>query len=489
MPTGPSRRFLMSMAAAAALPAPVFAASGVSPPKPFGATPSPRQLAWSRLEAYAFVHFTVNTFTDREWGTGEESPSVFNPTDFSADQIVGAAKAGGLKAVMLTAKHHDGFCLWPSAYTEHSVKNSPYKDGKGDIVREMAEACARQGLKFGVYLSPWDRNHADYGRPAYVTYYHNQLRELLSGYGPLFEVWFDGANGGDGYYGGARETRSIDGATYYDWPGITKIVRDLQPEAVTFNYVGSDIRWVGNENGIAGETCWSTMKDPLKEDADLDNVGVLGGPLWQPAECDVSIRPGWFWHEAQNAQVKSPAALMKLYFESVGRGCGLILNLPPDRRGRICDEDVRSLTAWAEARQAMFGANLAEGARARASSVRGGDPAYAGGKVLDGRDETYWTPGDGVLAAELALDLEGAKTFDVIRVREALPLGQRVTRFALDVKTPGGWTQAAQATSIGSQRLMRLSAPVTASAVRLRILGAVAPPAISEVGLFRFPSL
>src|SRR3954468_11426865 len=232
---------------------------GAAPPEPFGPVPSDRQIDWHALEVYGFLHFTVNTFTNREWGPGDEPDDVFNPTDFDADQIVRVAKEGGLRGLVLTAKHHDGFCLWPSAYTKHSVKFSKWRDGKGDVVREIADACHRHGLKFGVYLSPWDRNHADYGRPEYLTYYRNQLRELLTNSGEIFEVWFDGANGGEGYYGGARERRTIDNRTYYDWANTWKIVRELQPNACMFSDAGPDVRWVGNEDGVAGETCWATL--------------------------------------------------------------------------------------------------------------------------------------------------------------------------------------------------------------------------------------
>lgn len=477
----PSRRLILAGAAASALPGVSLAAAG--PPAPFGATPSARQLAWHRLETYGFVHFSINTFTDREWGYGDESPALFNPTDFSADQIVAAAKAGGLKALILTAKHHDGFCLWPSRFTEHSVKNSPYKDGKGDIVGEMAKACARGGLKFGLYLSPWDRNHADYGRPEYVTYYRNQLRELLTQYGPLFEVWFDGANGGDGYYGGAREVRKI-GPNYYNWPSIITFVHELQPMAVTFDPKGADLRWVGNEQGYAGDPCWATMDDgPYTEAKGM--AGVRGGAVWWPAEVDVSIRPGWFWHAYEDAEVKSPGRLQKIYFESVGRGTNLLLNLPPDRRGRIADPDVAALAAWGAARQALFARDLAAGAQAQASNAR---PGYPAARVLDGVRDTYWACEDGVAAPELVLTLPQARTFDVVRLREHLPLGLRVGRFALDV-WDGGWRQIAEHQGIGSQRLVRLAAPVTTRKLRLRVLDVPAGPAISEISLFRQPVL
>lgn len=235
-------------------------AKDVSAPEPYGAVPSPRQLAWQRLETYSFLHFTVNTFTDKEWGYGDESPDVFNPTDFDADAIVAALKRGGMKGVILTCKHHDGFCLWPTVTTEHSVRYSSWRGGKGDVVREISDAARRHGLKFGVYVSPWDRNNAHYGTAAYLPVYRQQVTELLTNYGPVFEVWFDGANGGDGYYGGAREKRHIDAHTYYEWPRTFEIVRRLQPDAVIHGGdKDADIRWVGNEKGFAGETCWSTF--------------------------------------------------------------------------------------------------------------------------------------------------------------------------------------------------------------------------------------
>ncbi|MCU0368856.1 MAG: alpha-L-fucosidase [Cyclobacteriaceae bacterium] len=231
----------------------------VAPPAPMSAVPAPNQLAWHEMELNAFVHFTTNTFTGKEWGYGDEKPSIFNPTEYNADQWVSTFKDAGFKGVILTCKHHDGFCLWPSKYTEHTVKNSPFKNGEGDVVRDVAEACKKYGLKFGVYLSPWDRNHADYGTPAYVEYYRNQLKELFTSYGPVFEMWFDGANGGDGYYGGKREKRSIKGSTYYDWPNTLELVRSMEPQILFFSDAGPGVRWIGNERGVAGETNWNTI--------------------------------------------------------------------------------------------------------------------------------------------------------------------------------------------------------------------------------------
>jgi len=460
------------------------------PPQPFGPLPTARQLAWHQMEFYGFVHFTVNTFTDKEWGYGDEPESVFNPTDFSAEQIVQAAKSAGMKGLIVTAKHHDGFCLWPSKFTEHSVKNSPWKNGRGDFVREMSDACRRAGLKFGVYLSPWDRNRADYGTPEYLTYYRNELRELLSNYGPISEVWFDGANGGDGFYGGAREKRSIDRRTYYDWENTRQIVRQLQPSACMFSDGGPDVRWVGNERGEAGDPCWATLDSrdffPGEADAKRLNLGDHPGTDWIPAECDVSIRPGWFYHASQDGKVKTAEKLVDLYFKSVGRGASLLLNLPPDRRGRIAAADVQSLKEFRQRLDAIFAKDLAAGAKVTASNVRGNDHAFAAKNVLSGKGKKYWCTDDEVKTPELVLDLGQPKTFNVVSLREYLPLGQRIEAFALDQWQAGQWVQFAAGTSIGSHRLWR-GENITTEKVRLRITQAPVCPALAEIGLFAEP--
>ncbi|HEY4415768.1 MAG TPA: alpha-L-fucosidase [Verrucomicrobiae bacterium] len=467
----------------------VFGAStilAVEPLAPYGPVPSARQLAWQKMEFVGFVHFTVNTFTGREWGYGDENEKVFAPTDFSADQIVRAARAGGMKELILTCKHHDGFCLWPSAYTEHSVKNSGWENGQGDVVKAMADACKKYGIKFGVYLSPWDRNRADYGTPAYVDYYHHQLRELLTHYGPISEVWFDGANGGDGYYGGARETRKIDPETYYQWPVTYQLVRELQPDACMFG--GGDIRWVGNEHGIAGDPCWNTINTldfspSSKERLALLNHGDRTGTNWIPAECDVSIRPGWFYHANEDSKVKTPAQLLKLYYDSVGRGATLLLNLPPDQRGQIDADDVKSLAVFHKILDDTFKTDLARAAKITASNTRGDDKKYAPKNVVSGKNSSYWATDDNVTNAGLVLTFKKPVTFNVVRLREFLPLGQRVEAFALDQWRDGQWVEFASGTSIGNCRLVH-SEKVTTDKVRLRITHAPVCPAISEVGLF-----
>jgi alpha-L-fucosidase len=465
-------------------------AGSTSPPQPYGPVPTARQLRWHEMEFYGFVHFTVNTFTDREWGYGDESETIFNPTDFSAEQIATTAKEAGMKGLILTAKHHDGFCLWPSRYTEHSVKNSPWKNGKGDIVKELARACRKQGLRFGIYLSPWDCNYKDYGRPEYITYYRNQLRELLTQYGDVFTVWFDGANGGRGYYGGARETRKIDARTYYDWDKTREIVRRLMPMAVMFSDAGPDFRWVGNENGIAGDPCWATLnlagRYPGGPSQGLTS-GERPGTDWVPPECDVSIRPGWFYHEKENGHVKSPAQLLDIYYKSVGRGACLNLNIPPDTRGRIHEDDIRSLREFHRILNGTFARDLARGASLHASNVRGQSKRFGPLNLVDGDRNTYWATDEEITTPELTLEFGKPTTFNVLSLREYLPLGQRVEAFAVDQWKEGQWLEFAHGTSIGNHRLIR-GEFITTQKIRLRITQAPVCPAVAEFGLFAEPA-
>ena len=450
------------------------------PLQPYGAVPSPRQHAWHALEFYGFLHFTVNTFSDREWGLGNESPTIFNPTDFDADQIVDTARRGGMHGLILTAKHHDGFCLWPSQYTAHSVKHSPWRNGHGDVVAELARACAAAGLKFGIYLSPWDRNHPDYGTPAYLTYYRNQLRELLTNYGPLCEVWFDGANGGDGYYGGSYEKRSIDNTTYYEWDETFALVRELQPHACIFSDAGPDVRWVGNEQGLAGDPCWSTLTtaglSPGNADPALLNVGQRHGRDWVPAECDVSIRPGWFYHQSEDDQVRSPANLLELYFASVGRGANLLVNLPVTPVGQVHAQDRANLLAFHALRQQIFGINLIQQASMSASSV------YEN-HVLHGTDGSFWMPEPTDTAPWIMAQFVTPVAVNLVDLREHLPLGQRIDSVVIDVKTATGWREVAQVAAVGNRRLISF-ARVSTTALRVRIVASAAPAALRALALY-----
>jgi alpha-L-fucosidase len=454
------RAFLRTVAGAAALPA--FAAQ----PAAYGAVPSARQLAWHQLETTAFLHFTVNTFTDKEWGYGDEDPNLFQPARFDADAIIDALVSANMHGVILTCKHHDGFCLWPTKTTERSVKSSSWRNGQGDVVRDLSAAARRRNVKFGVYLSPWDRNNAAYGSPAYVDIYRRQLTELLTEYGPIFEVWHDGANGGDGFYGGAREKRTIDKKTYYDWPTTWDLVRKLQPDAVIFSDVGPDVRWVGNERGIAGDPCWATY-DPVGENggpaspgdvrAKDSPTGTKHGTKWLPAECDVSIRPGWFWHAQETARVKTPKQLIDLYYQSVGRGANFLLNVPPNRDGLIDAADQVSLKAYGDYVRNTFGKAVAQ----------------ASAKQL--------------AKAEVVVDLPRGAEFGVIRVREDIRRGQRVEAFAVETLSGGAgeWKQVASGTSVGPRRIIRLEKPVGGAKVRLKVTQTAAPAVVAEFAVFR----
>lgn len=455
----------------------------IKPPSPFGPTPTESQLAWHEMELNAFVHFTTNTFTDKEWGYGDESPEIFNPTAFNADQWITTFKDAGFKGVILTCKHHDGFCLWPSQYTEHSVKNSPFKK---DVVKEVSEACTRHGLKFGIYVSPWDRNHKDYGSPVYVEYYRNQLTELFTNYGPVFEMWFDGANGGDGFYGGANEKRAINGETYYDWPTTLDMVRTLEPNVIFFSDAGPGVRWVGNEKGIAGETNWNTITpDTLYAGKagieQLLNTGSEHGTHWIPAEVDVSIRPGWFYHSREDSLVKTPEQLFDIYLTSVGRGSTLLLNVPPDRRGVLHENDVKALREWRSMIDREFKINLAAGAEVNASSERGSD--FSAANTTDGNKETYWTTADDITTGSLEIYFNEPKVVKYVLLREYIRLGQRVKAFEVEVWKENGWQKIMEGTTIGYKRILRVD-PVLTDKVRLNITASRACPLISGIEIF-----
>ncbi len=466
----------------------------VSPPETVLPVPSERQLAWHELEFYAFVHFNMNTFSGMEWGMGDEKPEMFNPTELNCRQWARVCKEAGMKGIILTAKHHDGFCLWPSEYTEHSVKNSPWKNGKGDVLKELAEACEEYGLKMGVYLSPWDRNHADYGMPEYITYFRNQLTELLSNYGEIYEVWFDGANGGDGYYGGANEIRKIDRATYYDWGNTRKIVRDLQPDACMFSDAGPDIRWVGNEEGWARETNWCMLKRDdfvatgVVSDREFLRAGQEDGTHWVPAEVDVSIRPGWYYHKYEDHKVKSLPHLLDIYYNSIGRNASLLINFPVDTRGLIHEKDVEQIMKLAEAVKADFENNLAANKSVSASNTRGNSKKYKADNVTDGFAETSWITDDGVTKASVTIDLGQPSEFNRFLVQEDISLGQRVKKFTVEAFINNTWKEIASETTIGWKRILRLP-NVTATKVRMNIIDAKACPVISNIELYKAPKV
>ena len=387
-------------------------------------------------------------------------------------------------------KHHDGFCLWPSRYTDYSVKSSPWRNGHGDLVLEISEACHEQGLAFGVYLSPWDRHHKGYGRPEYLTYYRNQLSELLSNYGKAFIVWFDGAHGGDGFYGGAREARIIDNRTYYDWFTTWDLVRKLQPGAVIFSDAGPDVRWVGNEQGTASDPCWYTInrKDcyPGMPNYTSLGPGLRSGEDWVPPECDVSIRPGWFYHAREDVWVKSPSRLVDIYCKSIGRGACLNLNVPLDTTGQIHQQDLTSLHGLKQWIDGTFATNLAAHATVVARNVRGNDPQFSAENLLDDSRAAYWCTDDDVNTPDVVLDFGKPLMFSIVRLRELLPLGQRVEGFALDDWQNGTWHEFARGFTIGNQRLIRVK-PIQTEKLRLRITKAPVCPALSEFSVFLEP--
>jgi len=459
-------------------------------PAPYGPLPNENQLRWQKMEAYAFVHFSVNTYTDQSWGNGDENPKIFNPTELDCRQWARVCKEVGMKGIIITAKHHSGFCLWPSKYTDYSVKNCPWKDGKGDIVREMADACKEYGLKLGIYLSPWDRNHPDYGKPEYITYFRNQLRELLTNYGEIFEIWFDGANGGTGYYGGARENRKIDRTVYYDWKNTYKLIRELQPNIVIWNDGGdrADLRWVGTEAGFVGETNWSLLNATGEVPENMLRYGVENGDSWVPGEVNTSIRPEWFYHPSEDAKVKTLPQLMDLYYNSIGRNGTLLLNFPIDTRGLIHPTDEKAGIEFAKAVKEAFAVNLVEKKKATATNVRGNSVRYDANKAIDKDTNTYWATDDNVKTGSLTIDFGKPTTFNRFLAQEYIRLGQRVKAFTVEAFVDGQWKQIAKETTIGYKRILRFPS-VTATQVRLNITDSKSSPLISNIGLYKAPQI
>ena len=465
---------------------------------PVKCCPSPRQLAVEQMEFYAFAHFTVNTFTDKEWGDGTEPESVFHPTAFDADQWVNALRAAGAKGLILTCKHHDGFCLWPSAVTEHSVKNSPFRDGKGDVVREVSDACRRGGIKFGVYLSPWDRNASVYGQgEAYDDFFCRQLTELCSNYSELFSVWFDGACGE-----GPNGKKQV-----YNWERYYALVRELQPNAC-LSICGPDIRWCGNEAGDTRESEWSVLptgflspeevaaksqtsdNEEFREkkidamEADLGSRGFIenaSGFAWRPSETDTSIRPGWFYHASEDDRVRSTETLLDIWYRTVGGNSLLLLNIPPDRRGLFHEVDVQRLTEMGDYIRKTFADNLAENAVITASSD---DGYHLPENVKTDSYDAYYKPFDGENAVTLTVKLDGVHDVSHVVLKEHIPMSQRIERFAVDVKQADGtFAEVASGTTVGYKKIVRF-APVSTGEVRIRIADSRICPILSFVGIY-----
>lgn len=462
-----------------------------APPKPYGAIPTPAQINWQRMEFYGFIHFGLNTFTGREWGYGDEDPKIFNPTDFNASDIVSTFKKGGMKGMIYTAKHHDGFCAWPTKSTDHNITKSPWKNGKGDVVREFALACKKHGIKFGTYLSPWDRNNADYGKDGYLDVYYKQIRELLTNYGPVFEIWFDGANGGDGWYGGAKDARTIDRKTYYDYPRAYKMIDELQPQAVIFSDGGPGCRWVGNENGFAGATNWSFLRAgevyPGYPKYRELQYGHADGNQWVAAECDVSIRPGWFYHPEEDDKVKTVDQLTDLYYRSVGHNATLLLNFPVDRNGLIHPTDSLNAVSFHQRVQKELADNLLSSAKVSASDERGGQ--FKVRAVTDGKYDTYWATNDGVTTADLTFTFSQPTKMNRVMIQEYIPLGQRVKSFVVEYKEGDQWLSVKcneETTTVGYKRLLRFEM-IETEELRIRFTDARACLCINEVGAYYAP--
>lgn len=460
----------------------------VLPPDPILPIPEPKQVEWQQMETYAFIHFGLNTFNDREWGYGDTDPKVFNPTNLDCEQWAQTLVKAGMKGVILTAKHHDGFCLWPFEGTDYSVKNSPWKNGKGNVVKELSEACKKYGLKFAVYLSPWDRHQANYGTPEYLPYFYAQLHDLLTNYGPVFEVWFDGANGGDGWYGGAKDIRTIDRKNYYNYPRIYEMLDSIQPQAIIFSDGGPGCRWVGNEKGFAGATNWSFLRKgevhPGYDKSYELQYGHPDGNQWVPAECDVSIRPGWFYHPEEDDRVKSPDQLVDLYYRSVGHNATLLLNFPVDRRGLIHPVDSANAVRFHEMIQQQLKTNLVAGMIPKVSNERGGD--FVASALTDDNFDTYWATEDGVTTADIEFSFDTPTRMNRMMLQEYIPLGQRVKAFVVEYLDKDTWLPVKlneETTTIGYKRLLRFET-VETKGIRIRITDARGPLCLSNVGVY-----
>jgi len=457
-----------------------FAAGAQTAPLPVGPVPNARQIEWYHREMIAFFHFGMNTFTDDNEGDGTAAATRFQPTALDCKQWTRVLKRAGIPVGILVAKHADGFCNWPSAHTDYSVKNSPWKNGKGDVVKEFTDACKASGIKAGIYLGPHDRHDTRYGTPAYADYYADQLSELLRNYGPIWEIWWDGA--------GADQ---ITPAFYTRWADT---VRRLQPQCVVFGTKNSnqfaDCRWMGNESGEAGDPCWSTINlSSIRDEADHIhelNHGEVNGTAYVPAETDVSIRPSWFYHTNEDPHVKSVEKLWEIYFQSVGRNGVLLLNYPPNKAGLISPIDAQRTDSLRLLIDGTFKTNLAKGATIKTLHPRGGN--FGAANLTDGKEKTYYATGDAYTTDTIVVNLGKAKTFDVIQLQEVIELGHRTTEWSVDYSSDGvNWSVIPEATdkqSIGYKWLVKCK-PVTASQVRLRITAGKACVALHNFGIYK----
>lgn len=459
------------------------------PPAACGPVPTAAQIRWHETEMNAFIHFGLNTYTDKEWGYGDEDPKLFNPAKFDSYWFVEYLWATGFKTIILTAKHHDGFCLWPSKFSEHTIANSPYQDGKGDFIKVIADICHARKINFGIYLSPWDRNRSDYGQPSYVDYYRNQLNEIVENYSPISEIWLDGANGGDGFYGGAKEKRIIDGSTYYQWPQTIDMVKKKDPNVIFFSDAGPGARWVGNERGEAGETNWNTITpDSLYAGKpgieNLLQTGSPDGTKWIPSESDVSIRPGWFYHESENDKVKSAEELFKIYMNTVGRGSTLLLNVAPDRNGNIPEKDTQILLEWRKLLDNAFHLDITPSlGTVKTSSTRGKDQRFSASKLTDRNSDTYWATDDHVKTGTIEVTFRGSEEINYVVIQEYIKLGQRIKGFKVSAKVDGQWKEVYKGTTIGYKRIIPVES-ILAEALKIEITDSKACLAISNLQIY-----
>ncbi|MBN2426687.1 MAG: alpha-L-fucosidase [Calditrichaceae bacterium] len=459
-------------------------------PEPCGPVPSENQMRWQEMEYYAFIHFSLNTYTDQSWGYGNEDVNLFNPIELDCRQWARICKEAGMKGLIITAKHHCGFCLWPTETTEYSVKNAPWKDGKGDVIKEMADACKEYGLKLGIYVSPWDRNNPEYGKPEYINVFRNQIREVLTNYGDIFEIWFDGANGGTGYYGGANENRKIDRSTYYDWQPTYKMIRELQPNIVIWNDGGdrADLRWVGTEAGYVGETNWSILNDTGEVEWGMLHFGLDNGNAWVPAEVNTSIRPEWFYHPGEDAKVKTVPKLMDTYYNSIGRNGTLLLNFPIMPNGLIHPNDEKAALEFSKMVKEAFAVDLTDESTAEATNIRGNANKFNASNTIDDNTETYWVTDDTVTTASLIIDFGKPTTFNRFMVQEYIRLGQRVKAFSVEALVDGDWKELVRATTIGYKRILRFPT-VESTQLRLNISDSKSCPVISNIAVYNAPQI
>jgi alpha-L-fucosidase len=461
----------------------------VSPPDQYGPVPTENQMRWHEIEYYGLVCYGLNTYTRQEWGYGDVDPGVFTPSDLNTDQWARVARDAGMKGLILVAKHHDGFCLWPSETTDYTIAATTWKDGKGDVLGDLAKSCEKYGLKLGVYISPWDRNHAEYGGPEYVEAYHDQWREALEYSDDIWECWFDGANGGTGYYGGAREKRTIDKG-YYKFPELFKIIKERQPKAIFFGYVEDIttdvVRWGGTEQGTGSETNWCRFDDPTTSDLELLKTGKKDGKYWMPVEGNTTILYPKKWYYNEYSKPRTLKNFVDLYYTTIGQNATFILGLSIGPDGRMPERDVKAMLAQKKQIDRELSENLAEGAKITAHNHRGRD--YKPENAADGSTDTYWATADSVKESAITIDFDEEITFNRLLLQEYIQLGQRVHEFYLETENNGEWNRVAGGTTIGYKRILRFN-NVKADKAKISFITDAPCLAVSNIEIYNAPPL